>query len=83
MPRCSGTDSEFYAEALLARAEGDAVRVFTDSPAEGEVEISLDLDTLFALAGGALTLRETLEQRKVLLRGQPALVTELRGEVGG
>lgn len=57
--------------------------MITDAPAEAEVAIELDLDTLFALAGGALTLREAFEQGKVLLRGQPALVTQLRGEEGG
>lgn len=56
--------------------------VFTDTSTEPEVQIELELATLFALAGGALALREALEQEKVLLRGQPALVTQLRGEAG-
>lgn len=75
--------SAFPSEAIVARAEGDAVHVFTDSSAEAEVAFELNLDTLFALAGGTLTLREALEQGKLLLRGQPALVTQLGGEGGG
>lgn len=72
---------ERFAETIVARAEGDAVRVFTDAPAEVEVEIELDLDALFALAGGTLTVREALEQGKVHLRGRPALVERLGGNV--
>lgn len=74
---------ERYAETIVARAEGDAVRVFTNTPAEAEaeVEIRLELDALFALAGGTLTLREALEQGKAHLRGQPALVERLAGNV--
>lgn len=71
---------ERYAETIVARAEGNAVSVITDRPAEVEVEIELDLDTLFALASGMLTLRAGLEQGKVHLRGQPALVERLRGK---
>lgn len=71
---------ERFSETIVARAEGEAVSLVTDSPAEAEVAIELDLDTLFALAGGTLTLRAALEQGKVHLRGQPALVEELRGK---
>lgn len=55
-------NDERFSETIVARAEGDEVRVFTDTPAEAKVEFSLDLDALFALAGGALTLREALAQ---------------------
>lgn len=72
-------------EAIVARAEGDVVQVYAEpsAEAEAEVEIGLDLDTLFALAGGTLSLREALEQERVILRGQPDRVARLRGEVGG
>lgn len=71
---------ERFSETIVARAEGDRVHVLTGTPEEAEVEIELDLDTLFALAGGTLTLPAALELGTVQLRGQPALLERLRGK---
>jgi DNA-binding HxlR family transcriptional regulator len=69
---------ERFSETIVAKSESDTVSMVTDVPEEAEVSIKLDLDTLFALAGGTLTLRAVLELGKVHLRGQPALVERLR-----
>lgn len=69
-------------EVVVVRAEGDALSVLTETAVAADVALELNLDTLFALAGGTLRLQEALEQGRVALRGQPALLTLLSGSGG-
>ena len=62
---------------VAGQVEAGQVEVVTGETGDGDLALTLDVDTLFALAGGHLALGDAVRQGRVELHGPPAQVARI------